>query len=223
MIRPVRAAALGAVAAVAVGLGACGNSGSSGGGGGQRASTSAPSNAKQGGSLDVLYNGDVDYIDPGATYYQYGFNVAYATQRPLFSYRPSTNKAVPDLAAGPAQISSDGKTVTIKIRSGVKFSPPVDRAATSEDVKYALERGFMRSVQNGYATIWFRDVVGAPTTPVAKRPDLPGLQTPDHHTLVIKLTRPRGQVVAGALSLPLSAPVPPEYAARFDARNPSTY
>ena len=46
---------------------------------------SAPSQqAKKGGDLTVLYAADVDKIDPGVTYYQYGFLVAYATQRPLY-------------------------------------------------------------------------------------------------------------------------------------------
>ena len=32
--------------------------------------------AKQGGDLTMLYAADVDNIDPGITYYQYGFPVA---------------------------------------------------------------------------------------------------------------------------------------------------
>ena len=31
---------------------------------------------------------------------------------------------VPDLADGDAQVSEDGKTVTVKIKAGVKYSPP---------------------------------------------------------------------------------------------------
>ena len=37
------------------------------------------------------------------------------------------------------------------------------------------------------------------------------------------LTKGVGGVLAGALALPLSAPVPEEYAAKFDKQNPSTY
>ena len=32
--------------------------------------------------------------------------------------------------------------MTIKISPNVKYSPPVNRAVTSADVKYAIERGF---------------------------------------------------------------------------------
>src|SRR5829696_7343019 len=114
----------------------------------QTTSDAGPSQeAKKGGDLSVLYAADVDNIDPGITYYQYGFLVAYATQRPLYSFKPDDAiNPEPDLADGDPQITDGGKTLTIKIRSGVKFSPPVDREVTSADVKYAIERAFTKQV-----------------------------------------------------------------------------
>jgi peptide/nickel transport system substrate-binding protein len=50
-----------------------------------------------------------------------------------------------------------------------------------------------------------------------------GLVTPDDHTLEIRLRAPTGRLVAEALTLPLAAPVPPEYASRFDRLPRSTY
>jgi ABC-type transport system substrate-binding protein len=38
---------------------------------------------------------------------------------------------VPDLAAGPPQVSPDAMTITVKLRRGVRFSPPVNREVTS--------------------------------------------------------------------------------------------
>jgi len=222
MLRGVRRALLVFLALTALVAAGCGSSsGGSSANKGQSAPTSAPSGAKKGGQLTQLYAGDVDYIDPGQTYYQYGFNVAYATQRPLFSYKPDSVNAVPDLASGPAQVSPDGKTVTIHIRKGIKFSPPVNREVTSADVKYALERLFDPTVANGYTT-YLDSIQGAPKSPKGFT-EIPGIQTPDKYTIVLKLTRPRGQVVVGALSLPGSAPVPKEYAQKYDQQNPSTY
>ena len=115
-----------------------------------RATNTGSEEAKKGGDLTVIYAGDVDNIDPGITYYQYGFMVAYATQRPLYSFKPDDAiDPEPDLADGPPEISHDGKTLTIKIRKGMKFSPPVNREVTSEDVKYAIERGFLDDGRTG--------------------------------------------------------------------------
>jgi peptide/nickel transport system substrate-binding protein len=198
--------------------------GESSGGGGERSSTpGAPVEGKVGGKLTVLWTDDVDNIDCGISYYQMGYMVCYATQRPLYSWKPEDGTTpVPDLAESDPQISPDGKTVTVKIRQGIKFSPPVNRVVTSKDVKYAIERGFFNTVQNGYAGAYFGDIEGAK---IGAKPGtkISGIRTPDDQTIVFKLTRGTGGVVAGALALPLSAPVPEEYASKFDAKQPSLY
>jgi peptide/nickel transport system substrate-binding protein len=183
----------------------------------------APLQGKTGGKLTVLWTDDVDNIDCGITYYQMGYMVCYATQRPLYSWKPEDGETpVPDLATADPQVSADGKTVTVKIRKGVKFSPPVDREVTSKDVKYAIERGFFNTVQNGYAGAYFGDIVGAR---ISAKPGtrISGIETPDEQTIVFHLKRGTGGVMAGALALPLSAPVPEEYAAKLDAKQPSLY
>jgi len=179
---------------------------------------------KTGGKLTVVASSDVDYIDPGAAYYQFTFMVTSATQRSLYSFGPDDAiDAVPDLATQTPNVSSDGKTVTVKIRPNVKFSPPVDRAATSADVKYAIERAFLPTVANGYAGAYFGDIIGVKEFQDGKAKEISGIDTPDDTTIVFNLSRGTGGVVAGALALPISAPVPKEYAAKFDAKNPSTY
>lgn len=177
----------------------------------------APAKAKTGGDLTVLYNGDVDNIDPGIAYYQYSFTVQYALHRPLYSYKPDDAKTLePDLAAGPADISEDGKTVTIKIRPGVKFSPPVNREVKSDDVAYAIERAFTSKVNGPYVGAYMGDLQGLKAFQDGKAKRISGIQTPDDQTIVFKLDRPRGAIVTGALSMPVSAPVPREYARKFD-------
>jgi peptide/nickel transport system substrate-binding protein len=110
----------------------------------------------------------------------------------------------------------------VTIREGVRFSPPVNREVTARDVKYAIERGFFNTVNNGYAGSYFGDLVGAE---LGARPgrEIKGIETPDERTIVFRLKRGTGGVLAGALALPLSAPVPEEYAAELDAKNPSRY
>jgi len=217
------AVALAAVAALIV-AGCGGGGGDEGSSTPSNSSSKPPTGAKPGGDLKVAYAGDVDFLDPRQTYYQYGFFVAYATQRPLYSYKPDDPKnPEPDLASGPPEVSSDGKTVTVKIRPGIKFSPPVNRVVTTKDVKYAMESAFTKNVPSGYAGAYWGDLTGVKAFQSGKAKEIAGIETPDDNTIVFHLDRPRGAVLAGSLSLPRSAPVPEEYAKQYDAKNPSTY
>ena len=159
----------GVVAALALVVSACGGDDNGGGSGrssgGGNAAGQETGEGKTGGVLRQLGASDVDYLDPGHTYYTGGYQVAYATHRALYSFKPDSAKdPVPDLAAAKPEISDDLKTVTVKIRQGVKFSPPVNRAVTSKDVKYAFERFFSTNVGGQYGT-YFSSIEGAPKSP----------------------------------------------------------
>src|SRR3954464_3716870 len=181
--------------------------------------------ASQGGTLTMLTNGDVDdKLDPGYSYYQLDFIYTGATQRAVLGNKPEdTTKASPDFAASYPTAAKDGKTITVKLKKGIKFSPPVNREATSADVKYALERDFLPQVGNGYANSYWADVVGLKPYTSGKAKQISGITTPDKHTVVIKLSRPTGATALQALVLPGSAPVPKEYAQKFDKGKQSTY
>ena len=178
---------------------------------------------KKGGTFTILSAGDVDYMDFGKTYYSYAIGVQQAINRGLYGYLPGdTSKPVADLAEGDPEIAEDGKTVTVKIKKGATFSKPVSREITSKDFKYAIERAFTSNVSNGYAGIYFRDLVGAPKEP-GKYKEIPGIETPDDNTIVFKLTKGTGAALAGALSMPIAVPVPKEFAQKYDKESPSTY
>jgi peptide/nickel transport system substrate-binding protein len=177
---------------------------------------------KRGGTITVLSAGDVDHIDPGEAYYAFSYLVTYATQRPLLAFKPGSVRAVPDLAASMPTVSKDGRTVTVRIRRGVRFSPPVNRAVTSADVRYAIERGFATSVANGYVGAYFGDLVGAPPKATSTVPRIRGIQTPSPTTIVFRLKH-RSGVFIGALGMPVTVPVPASYARQFDAKTVSDY
>ncbi|MDO8211520.1 ABC transporter substrate-binding protein [Conexibacter sp. CPCC 206217] len=200
-------------------LTACGDSGNDNGGDSRGADATAKADdgasGRRGGVLRIVSEEDVQQpLESGAAYSSGALNVLAGTVRPLYRYDPDDpTDAVPDLAAGPPQISPDGRTLTVRIRSGVRYSPPVNREVTSRDVKYAVERGFNPAVGNGYAGTWYGAVVGADR---ASGGPLAGITTPDDQTIVFRLTRPTAGLLAQAMILPLSAPVPPEYARRYD-------
>jgi peptide/nickel transport system substrate-binding protein len=111
----------------------------------------------------MLSAGDVDHLDPGTTYYQYAIGILKAVHRGLYTYAPDDpSKPVADLAEQAPEISEDGRTVTVRIRAGVRFSRPVLRDVTADDVKYAIERAFTANVAGPYVRAYFGDLVGAP-------------------------------------------------------------
>jgi peptide/nickel transport system substrate-binding protein len=201
------------VAALPFTVAACGDDG-----GGEK--------AKKGGTLTMLSTGDVDdKLDPGYSYYQLDFIYNYAVERPVISYKPDdVGKASPDLASEYPTVSKDGKTVTIKLKKGIKFAPPVNREVEAKDVRYAIERDFLPQVGNGYAGAYWGDLIGSDEYAKGKADEISGLTTPDKYTLVMKFSRSTGTVAAQALALPGSAPVPKEYAQKYDkGKKVSTY
>jgi peptide/nickel transport system substrate-binding protein len=247
----------GLLAVASIGLAACGgssssNTSSSSGSSGASSSSSSkvaqtvakykpllspPADSKKGGTLTVLANGDVDYIDPGAAYYQPTYMIDQAVDSTLMGW-PTTDTAapVPLLAASAPTVTDSGKTITFKIKPNVRYSPPTGGGAgwskpvVSADVKYAFERTLMPGVPNGYTTLYFGDVIGLSQAQAAvkkdptKAPNVSGITTPDPQTIVFHLSKSSSIGVIDALSLPISSPVPEGYAAKFDAKTPtSTY
>jgi peptide/nickel transport system substrate-binding protein len=212
--------ALALIASVALAASGCGGKN---GVTGQRAGDGAP---KRGGDVTVLSLGDVTSLDPGAWYYTYDYQaLAQPTQRALYGFEPAATTPTPDLAAAMPRTSADGRTVTIKIKPNIRYSPPLrDRTVTSADVKYAIERTFLPAVRNGYAATYYGAITGAAAFRAGSAQEVSGIQAPDDTTLVLHLQQPVGAISnADALALPGTAPVPRDYAQRYDAGARSTY
>jgi peptide/nickel transport system substrate-binding protein len=212
-----------AIAVLALLVAGCGGGGGGSSSGGA-AATTVTKGAKKGGHLDVLSASDIDGLDPGYWYYQYDqMALAEPTQRGLYGWEADKTTPTPDLATGAPQLSDGGKTMTIKIRSGIKYSPgPVKRTVKADDFKYAIERCFLPQVGNGYANAYYSNIVGVDAFKSGKAKDISGITTPDDNTLVIKFSAPAG-AAAQALALPCTVPVPREYAKQYDSGKQSTY
>jgi peptide/nickel transport system substrate-binding protein len=222
-----------ALCCLTIALAACGGSSSSGGGGGGTGSSGSTikpaltgagenlTDGVKGGTLTVYQHEDFQHLDPGEAYFSLDYEIIYPTNRTLYQFSPdSTTKAVPDLASGPPTVTDGGKTITVHIRPDVKFSPPVNRVVTSADVAYGIERGANPQVANPYFPAYFFYINGADK---ADGGPIPGIQTPNKTTIVFHLTGPYATFMTGALSLPLTAPIPKEFAGPLDKQKPTAY
>jgi peptide/nickel transport system substrate-binding protein len=235
--RETRVAALACAGVLALALGACGGDDNAGDGAGTSpgsSTTSAGYNSglpsdsqKKGGTLRLLSAEAFQHPDPGQAYFQLDYMFVYAVHRPLYYYEPSNSaKPIPDLADGEPEISADGKTVTVRLKQGIKYAT-VDRSTAingkevrAADVKYAFERALNPSVPNGYFAAYFTAIAGSAK---AKGGDISGITTPDDHTVRFTLDEPTGATLAKALVMPISIPVPKSYVAQFDAKQPNPY
>ena len=207
------------VVALAVAIAGCGSDDDGGGGGGTE--------GKTGGEITVMdVAGGVDSLDPGYWYYQTDYTeLGQTTQRQLYGWKPEDTQPSPDLATGEPELSDGGKTITIKIQTGIKYSPPLqDRTVKSADIKYALERCFLPQVGNGYAGSYYTSITGVQEFKDGKADEISGITTPDDTTLVIKTDEPSGVLTTGnALALPCTTPIPKDYAQKYDKGKQSEY
>jgi peptide/nickel transport system substrate-binding protein len=175
----------------------------------------------RGGVLKVYDHEDFEHFDTAEAYGGEDYTVLYAVARPLYSSLPNTANALsPDVAAAAPTIGDGGKTLTVKIRPHIYFGPPVNREVTAADVAYAIERGANPNVACPYFESYFGDLVGAKD---AKGGPIAGIETPSRYTIAFHLTKPTASLLYGALSLPLSSPLPAEFVKPLDAHHPTTY
>jgi peptide/nickel transport system substrate-binding protein len=219
-------------AAVMTALAACGSSSSSSSGTAGSGGSSLPAGVKnplnesltagrRGGVLNEVQSEDFEHLDPGQAYFQLDYQITNSTQRSLYAYKPNTfSQTTPDMAEGEPKLSDANKLITINIRKGVHFSPPVNREVTAADEVYAFERVANPNVANPYYLGYLSSIEGMKT---AKGGPIPGVKAIGKYTIQLKLTEPQAPIVIGSMVLPWSAPVPKEYAAKYDAQKPSEY
>jgi peptide/nickel transport system substrate-binding protein len=119
------------------------------------------------------------------------------------------NVLVPDLAQAPPQISSDGLKYTFKLRSGVKWSPPLNREVTSKDVAYAFQRINAAPLVAQYGFWYYTSIKGMDGKAKSADQKVSGIETPDNSTIIFNLKVPTGDFLY-RLSMPAAAPIPEE-------------
>jgi peptide/nickel transport system substrate-binding protein len=183
-------AVAGVFAALAAGLTACG--GSSG---------------KEGGTLKGAYTSFPDYMDPQISYTAEGWTAMYNTYIPLLTYAHANgeagSKVIPGLAEALPTVTDGGKTYTLTLRKGLKYSDGTPVKAG--DFKFAIERLF--KVDSG-GSPFYTDIVGAEQFQKTRSGGISGIKTDDATgKIVIELEKPRG-TFENELALLFAAPVP---------------
>jgi peptide/nickel transport system substrate-binding protein len=189
-------------AASALGLASCGSSG-----------------GKEGGTLIASYASFPDYLDPALSYTAEGWTAMWNTYVPLLTYAHANGEAgsevIPGLATGLPKISNGGKTYTLYMTKGLKYSDGTPIKAS--DFASTVERLFKI---NSPGSPFYTEIVGAAKFAETKTGGIPGIKTDDKTGKIeIELENPRG-TFTNELGLLFVAPLPPGTPAKNMTANP---
>jgi oligopeptide transport system substrate-binding protein len=139
---------------------------------------------------------DVDFTDPSLAYGVISWEIEFATALKLYNYpdkpAPLGGKIQPEAATGFPTISRDGKTYTIKVKPGSKFSD--GKPVTAANFAFSINRALNPAMQSPAAT-FISNIVGAQDVLDKKATTAKGV-TVKGDTLTIKLTQPDGGMLA---------------------------
>jgi len=201
---------VGLALALALVAAACGGGGDEGGGGGGQSAT-----PEKGGVLRTAITdfGFTNGFDPTGEYVAVAIGLYGAMTRTLMGTKhiagPPGNELVPDLASAPPEISSDGLKYTFKLKSGIKWAPPLNRAVTSKDVAYAFQRINTAPLVAQYGFYYYGTVKGMDGKAKSADEKVSGIETPDDQTIIFNLEKPTGDFQY-RISMPAAAPIPEE-------------
>jgi peptide/nickel transport system substrate-binding protein len=130
--------------------------------------------------------------------------------RTLLSYngQPTSSGGAtlrPDLASGPPDVASDGLTWTFHLRQHLHYAPPL---AATEITAADIVRAMRRTARLDGLPPFYSAIAGFDDYAAGTTESIAGLETPDTHTLVVRLTRPQGDF-GYRISLYNVAPLPP--------------
>jgi peptide/nickel transport system substrate-binding protein len=126
------------------------------------------------------------------------------------------NLLIGDLATGVPTPTDGGLTYTYHLRSGIKFGPPVNRAVTSKDVAYAMDR-LADPKDGGQYSFYYTVIKGWNAVANGKATTVSGISTPNNETIVFHLTQKTGDFNR-RMSMPATAPIPEEVAKCFEGK-----
>jgi peptide/nickel transport system substrate-binding protein len=186
-------ALIGIAATIVLGLAGCGGTTSSG---------------KESGTLRVTY-ASFPVLDPALAYDAESYAALYNTYIPLLTYAHANGQAgsrvIPGLAKALPKVSDDGRTYTLFLRRGLKYSDGTPVRAS--DFTNSVERMFKL---NSGGSPFYTDIVGAERFLKTRRGGISGIETDDKSgEIVITLVEPRS-TFTNELGLLFVALLPPD-------------
>ena len=207
-----------AAAGLALVAAGCGSSNKSSSGGTTTTSSSGTATTgKTFPNFKIAYDTGIDFLDPGLSYTVEGWQIMWNVYLPLIGYKhangPDGATIVPYLAQDLPKVTNGGKTYTMTLRKGLKYSNGTPVKAS--DFKATIVRDFkVDSPGVGF----FGNIVGADN---AKSGDISGIVTNDATgKITINLQAPQGDF-QNILATTFAAPVPASTPAKDQSTHPA--
>jgi len=199
---------------------ACGGGGKKSSANTTSTSSGTPSSGKAFANFRLAYDTGIDFLDPGLSYTVEGWQIMWNVYLPLLGYKhvngPEGATIVPYLAQGLPKVSSDGKTYTLTLRKGLKYSDGTDVKAS--DFRATIERDFkVDSPGVGF----FGNIAGADQFGKTKTGHISGITTNDSTgDITIHLMSPQGDF-QNILATEFAALLPPGTPAKDQSTHPA--
>jgi peptide/nickel transport system substrate-binding protein len=183
------------VAAVAIAACGGGNDNGDGAGNGGGSAESAPA-GRTGGEATFDYASFPDYLDPALSYTVDGWQALSVTNLPLLTYKRERGAAgatlIPALAEAMPEVTDGGKTYTLTLRDGLKYSNGTPVKAS--DFEHTIKR--VINLESGGSSFYTGNIVGAADYQKAGKAkgDISGITADDQaRTITIRIKQPSGQ------------------------------
>jgi peptide/nickel transport system substrate-binding protein len=180
--------------------------GCGGGGSSSNSGISTEANAKP-TTLKVTFETFPDSLDPSMSYSTEGWTSLWETYVPLLTYRHADGAAgaqlIPGLARAMPKITDGGKTYTLYLRKGLRYSDGTPVRAS--DFGATIERAL---AMNSPGSPFYTSIVGAEKFAKTKKGHIGGIEADDSTgKIVIHLVSPRG-TFSNELAMLFAAPLP---------------
>src|SRR5262249_50731110 len=145
------------------------------------------------GALHLNLGTDTDTIDPGRASFVHEIEIVMRVYSNVYTFDAKA-QLVEDLATGMPQVSSDGKTITVKLKPGLTWSD--GKPLSAKDFVYGAKRQLSPIVAGDYAFTLYAleggekyneaDPKATSAADLQKLRDAVGISAPDDTTIVYK-------------------------------------